>query len=212
MLRNYPITIAVAALSIASLAVPSLTSLFELDFAAVGDGQWWRILTGHWTHYDFSHLLWDLLMFVTLSVACERRAGKRYAAILVAALALISLAVRVTTPEIMVYRGLSGIDTGLFVWLAVDQIRIAWSRRDRTVLVGGTIAITALIGKLVFEAATGQTLFVDSSTFTPLVQSHLAGAIAGAVIGVLPSMNQTKVISSSPAGTPTCPRTLRSAC
>ena len=34
----------------------------------------------------------------------------------------------------------------------------------------------ALLGKLTFEVTTGYTLFVDTSGFAPLVESHLAGA------------------------------------
>lgn len=180
-LGSYPVTTSIAALAIASMAIPGLTECFETDFALMRDGQWWRAITGHWTHYDISHVFWDLLMFVVLSAACERRCSRGYLPWMIASLATITWVVGWSCPEITHYRGLSGIDTGLFVWVAGDFVRSSLGRKERWRGLGGVVAIVGLVGKLIYEARTGQTLFVDSSTFTPLVQSHLAGAAIGLV-------------------------------
>ncbi len=181
-LRNYPITITVALLALLIHAIPSLTDWMQLDFDAVASGQGWRIWTGHLTHFDSSHLLWDLLMFVGLSGACERRRPGQLAPALAVMALGISLAVWLFCPDIAVYRGLSGIDTGLFVWFAGLRIQQSIDESDRLGAVLWMVPIAGLIGKLLYEVTTGQTLFVDSSQFTPLVKSHLAGVAIGILL------------------------------
>ena len=87
-------------------------------------------------------------------------------------------------PEVGQYRGLSGVDTGLFLWLIADRIYSAWKTRPSFEIGAWALLAFALLGKLGYEAATGQTLFVDASGFQPLVESHLAGALGGAVFGI----------------------------
>lgn len=185
LIRTYPVTMTISILALLSLASPGLTQWFQTDFGLIRDGQWWRAISGHWTHFDTSHLFWDLLMFVVLSAACEFRFGRGYWAVIAVSLPIITGLIGWTRPEITHYRGLSGIDTGLFVWVAVDFVRTSWTRRQRGFSLAGVAAIAALIGKLIFEANTGQTLFVDSTTFDPLVESHLAGVAVGLVAALV---------------------------
>lgn len=192
MFKKYPTTIIVAALAVAAFAFPSLTDAWQLDWRAIGNGQWWRLLTGHATHYGASHLFWDLLMFVVLSLACEAACGAareracrvRYALRLTIMMLGVSAGVGLFCKDIAIYRGLSGIDTGLFVWFVIDQARDAWQLAKRTVAIAWVIPLIGLIGKLVYEAATGDTLFVESGSFRPLVEAHLAGAVMGLMISV----------------------------
>ncbi|QDT07511.1 Rhomboid family protein [Rubripirellula lacrimiformis] len=197
LLRTYPVTIAITVLAVLSHTSAALTGAFELDFGLVAGGQVWRLISGHWTHFDASHLCWDLLMFVVLSAMCERRCGQKsawgYAVTIAASLLFISAAIRITCPEIATYRGLSGIDTGLFGWLVVDHSRQSWRSSNRLAAVVAATGLLALIGKLIFEAATGNTLFVDSSTFTPLVQSHLAGLAGGIAASTIHALGRQSI-------------------
>ena len=185
LIKTYPVTLAVAILAIASAISPSLTSLFELRFDLAADGQWWRWGSGHWTHYETSHLFWDLIMFGALSASCERRHRGWYAPAILISGVIISWAIAVFCPDIQQYRGLSGIDTSLFVWLVVDQMGSSLRKKRPLIAAASALAVLGLFGKLVFEASTGETLFVDSSTFIPLVESHLAGAACGLVCGLI---------------------------
>lgn len=189
MIQRYPITIIIASLALLGGIFPAFAAALELDFAKVADGQWWRLLTGHVTHYGTSHLFWDWIMFVGLSAACEfhiRRPMRSlaYASCLGGGLMLISATIAIACADIQTYRGLSGIDTGLFVWFAIDQIRIRFHARDWPLVLAFTIALVGLVGKSIFEAFSGGTMFVDSTTFTPLVESHLAGAAWGGVVAL----------------------------
>lgn len=185
---SYPTTLLIAILAIASFASSALSDALQLDWQAVGAGQWWRLWTGHVTHYGLSHLFWDWLMFVVLSSACERRHPRFYAGILAAMMLGVSLAVGAFCTGIEVYRGLSGIDSGLFVWFVLDRSRDAWRARNlessidqRWIAFAWIIPLVGLIGKLIYEAVSGNTLFVNSDTFRPLVEAHLAGAVLGVI-------------------------------
>lgn len=186
-IRTFPVTIVITLVTLIAAISPPITSALQLDVGLVAGGQWWRVITGHVTHWGMSHLFWDLSMFVVLSAVCESRHRRWYTLATIASLSLISAAVGAMCPTITIYRGLSGIDTGLFVWFVVDQIRISVCRGDKAIAAASAAAVVALMVKLTYEATTGGILFVDSRTFEPLVESHLAGAVCGlfcAAIGV----------------------------
>jgi rhomboid family GlyGly-CTERM serine protease len=176
---RYPLTLTITCFAILTALSPQLTHHFQLDFDLVREGQWWRLITGHFTHHGFSHLFWDLIMFVVLSTACEHRHRKLYPYCIGASLLLISTAIAVCCPTMQTYRGLSGIDTGLFVWFILDQVQSSRRANNRPVAIVSLFAVTGLFVKLIYELNTGNTLFVESDTFVPLVESHLAGATTG---------------------------------
>ena len=183
LFRTYRVTILVSVVAITACVSPWLSQWLELDYLLVAEGQWWRIWTGHTTHYGVNHLFWDLLMFAVLGAACERNHRRQFAIALLVMMAGVAAIIGLRCGDVLVYRGLSGIDTGLFVWLVVDQCRQCWLDRDRLIAMVWLSAVVGLIGKLVYEAATGQALFVDASNFTPLVEAHLAGAFVGLLCG-----------------------------
>jgi rhomboid family GlyGly-CTERM serine protease len=185
LFKNYRVTLLISLLAVLAWACPLLTDAMQLDYTLVADGQWWRIWTGHLTHYDGGHLAWDLLMFAVLAAACEREHPQWFAIALFMMMAGVTAVIAVGCPDVRVYRGLSGLDTGLFVWLVADQCRRCWKDRDHLAATLWLATVGGLIGKLIYEAATGATLFVDASNFTPLVQSHLAGALFGSICALL---------------------------
>ena len=175
--KHYRFTIAITASTLVVFFNPILTGWLQLEFAAVSNGQFWRVLTGHITHYDTPHLFWDLLMFGVLAGLCERAHPKIFPWLL--GLSALSISAVVACTGTVVYRGLSGVDTALFVWIAADQIRSSLQSNDRLTASIWMLPIFGLVGKLIFETATGATLFAQSSSFNPLVESHLAGVVAG---------------------------------
>lgn len=182
---SYRWTFTISLIAVVLWMLPSVSGWLETDFSNIGEGQWWRIWTGHLVHYDGNHLMWDLLMFVTLGSLCEREHRRAFGIAVLGIAGVITVGLAFFCPDLGVYRGLSGIDTGLFVWFVADQIRNASQSGDRKWLAGWCVALVGLVSKLVFEATTGQTLFVDSSGFTPLVESHLIGVAAGFSCAVL---------------------------
>ncbi|WP_182869202.1 rhombosortase [Rhodopirellula sp. JC639] len=186
--KDHRVTLVVSAIAILASVVPGLAAALQLDFASVAEGQWWRFLSGHLTHYDSQHLFWDVLMFVVLGAVCERQHPKLFGvALLVMALG-ISAAVALMCKDVSGYRGLSGIDTGLFVWFIGDQFRHSLAGRDRMFVAFWTAMATLLVGKLLYESVTGEVLFVDADGFKPLIESHLAGAVFGGLLAGGPTV------------------------
>lgn len=177
--------VAVAA-SVAS-AWPLAAELLEYNRTLIGQGQVWRVITGHVVHWTPSHWFWDVATFLVLGIVCARNSPARFAAALGASAAAISAFLWCCRPQIEVYRGLSGVDTTLFTMLAVGLWRDA--RRDGSI--GRQFAAAALVGalpaKTAFEWITGSTLFVDPNpeAFIPLVGVHIVGAIVGCACAIV---------------------------
>ena len=122
-------------------------------------------------------------MFLVLGAVCERRWPRRFVCCLLASPVAISLTLWWAHADVSTYRGLSGVDTALFTLAAVGLLAEAAARRNRA----GTFTIVALFAalaaKIVYEAATGTTLFVHSAgAFVPLPLAHLVGSIVGTAI------------------------------
>lgn len=183
--RHCPVTMLASLAALLAYASPTLTQWLQLDFAAVAQGQWWRIWTGHLTHYGGQHLFWDLLMFAVLGAACEQKHRLVFVPLVGGMTMGVSMAIFWFCPEVLVYRGLSGVDTGLFVWFLAGQCEECWLARERFAAGLWLVPGVGLIGKLLYEAATGKILFVNAEAFTPLVEAHLAGAALGLMCSIL---------------------------
>lgn len=153
---------------------------WELDFTLLGS-QPWRLLTGHLVHYSLEHLAWDLTVFVGLGVACEMQSRGRTAVALLLALSALAVGVPLLTPEIVTYRGLSGLDAALFALLAARCLR----RPAAIARTAGAVALLALIGKVAWETVTGVPLFLgDTRGLTVIPAAHLLGGLAGLAAGL----------------------------
>ncbi|TWT35430.1 intramembrane serine protease GlpG [Posidoniimonas corsicana] len=176
-----PVTCAVAAAAVLATLAPGLAAALEFDRELIAQGELWRVLTGHLTHWNRDHLFWDLGVFGVLGACCERRGRAAFAGCVAASAVLISVLMQSALPEIPLYRGLSGIDTALFALLGVGLYRDARRRDDFPLQAAG------LLAKIVFEITTCSTLFVDHSgaSFIPLAGAHVLGALVGLAAGLI---------------------------
>lgn len=179
-LRSLPISVWLVLPAIVAALIPGSGPLLQFDRSAIAAGEWWRVVTGHWVHWSPDHAFWDILVFAVLGPLTERRDRRRLLRFLGIALASTPLALVVFEPQIATYRGLSGLDTGLFTLLVADLFAESWRLGDRRRCIVLGLAGAALGGKTLFELLTGDTLFVQSreSDFVPLVSMHLVGAMA----------------------------------
>ena len=136
----------------------------------------WRWVTGHLTHADAGHLLWDLLPVLMLSCLVELLAPRRLHVLLLGAVVLTPPALWITAPDITHYRGLSGVAAGLWVAAAGLAYRRGWITRG---WLGA--ALLGLAAKLAVEGV-GPALFADLPAGWRVVPGvHAAGAAAGAL-------------------------------
>jgi rhomboid family GlyGly-CTERM serine protease len=168
---------------------PSLAAELQYDRGAIAAGEWWRLVTGHWTHYGADHFFWDVLAFSVLGVACEQRSRCRFLVCVAASALAVSLAVWLWLPGMTGYRGLSGIDSALFALLFVEfwgeTVRSGErNERNAVVLLGACLAI--FLFKIVFELTTGTNLFVKTLESGPVgvPLAHIAGATVGFMVGL----------------------------
>lgn len=137
--------------------------------------------TSHFTHWNTQHLLWNVLAIAVLGTMIEQHTRRGLlACVLVSAIAIIG-ALQLTSPDMLSYRGLSGIASGLFVMTAVLLIAKA-SSRAATIM--PSVALTAFVCKAIYECATGKLLFVSPEGFLPCPLSHVMGGAAGVIIAV----------------------------
>ncbi|MDA1056054.1 MAG: rhombosortase [Planctomycetota bacterium] len=176
----------ILAIAAAAIALsPVLQELLQFDAAAIVVGDYWRFLTGHLLHWNFDHLFWNLSVFVVLGTMCERRGRTAFLACLLGSAAAISFFALVALPEMPIYRGLSGIDTGLFALLCVGLFADARARGNRTTQWMIAAAALGLITKTAYEMGSDATIFVDhtAAAFIPIPMAHVLGALVGVAVG-----------------------------
>ncbi len=178
-------SLALAGLAVVLHLVPGARELLAWERAGLAAGELWRVFSGHWVHWSDPHLLWDVATFAVLGAACERRARGHFLACVAGSALAISLWLWLwaQSARLDAYAGLSGIDSALFAWLAVDVARERW--REGHLAAGALLAtlFAAFALKVGFELATGAPLFV--SQLGPGVQPVPAAHLVGAAVGVL---------------------------
>jgi len=184
---------------------PALAAHFQYDRAAIAGGQLWRLVSGHWTHYSFDHFTWDVLAFAALAVVSEQRSRARFLVCVVTSALAISVAVWLMHPNMQIYRGLSGIDSALFAFVAAGMWHDGNRQQRRGVQALSLVCLTGFLLKVSFELMTGRTVFVtEMDPFTVGVPlAHIVGAFCGLLVGaerqVVLGSNHTHTWNSSTA-------------
>ena len=178
--RSRAVPLLLSAIAIFVYLIPGLEEWLQYDRWAIQGGQIWRLVTGHWTHTSFDHLLLDVVTFLALAIVCQRFDRRAFYRAITASLVLIPLALWTLQPALGTYRGLSGIDSALFVLATLLLYRNARSDRLPWARWPAGLALLLFAAKVAFELGTGQALFLQGSaqlTVVPL--AHLAGALSG---------------------------------
>jgi hypothetical protein len=133
------------------------------------------------TSFGFEHFLWDAAVFLVLALLCWKLAPRRCLVSLAAATLAIPAALWALQPELETYRGLSGLDSALYVTGALALGQRLWTEGRHSLGVAAFASVAALVAKAVYELATGQTLFVDAARlgFVPVPLAHVTGGLVG---------------------------------
>ena len=185
ILRRTSWTILIASFTLVLHFMPSIAPIFHLELKEPSHLFSHRILSCHALHWSWNHLAWDLLMFTVLGAICEGIDRFKYVTYLVLSAILIPNVVVACHADLSTYRGLSGLDSGLFAMLAVDRILESKRRRDQGGVIIFSVCLTCLAIKMASETYYGGNLFVSDSSFVPVPVSHLTGAVVGAMVCLL---------------------------
>jgi rhomboid family GlyGly-CTERM serine protease len=133
---------------VVALLPESIAAQLELHRDAIETGEIWRLWSTHVVHFSWRHVLVDGSALGLLSACVEIAFGTRvFAALILTAAPLLSSLLLLTQPELMVYRGASG----LCMLLAVIVIGNRWRRSARWAWALGLI-IAGLLIKTACEA------------------------------------------------------------
>ncbi|MDB5290983.1 MAG: rrtA [Phycisphaerales bacterium] len=185
LLQLPAITLCASLAACAIFGLANVSALLQYDVAALRHGQFWRLLTCHFTHWSASHLLWSGLAFLVLGAICELRDRTQFLVCCISSSLLISLSIQWMLPALTTYRGLSGIDSALFTLAAVTISREGIRAGRRGIVLAVAATLIAFAGKIIFELCTDRCVFVNTSTvaFAPVPLAHLIGAVVGLVSG-----------------------------
>lgn len=151
----------------------------QYNRADIGNGQYWRLFSGHLLHSNHWHLLMNLagLLLAMLLHGSYYKGRKLALQWLLCGLA-ISLALYYYSPEIHIYVGLSGLLHAMLALGALKDIQLKLST--------GWLLLAGLIGKVGWEQWHGPDAelaeLINASVAT---DAHLYGVCSGFILGLL---------------------------
>ncbi|MHB8861574.1 MAG: rhombosortase [Pirellulaceae bacterium] len=181
MLQRTAVTWFIALVALAVHVLPGAVDMLQFDRQALAAGEWWRYLTGYVAHWSTDHLFWDVLMFIVLGCIVESQSRARMVGLCLGSAVAISTYIWFGRTDVVLCRGLSGIDTALFTYTAVMILVTAIAERRWVRCLVAGVLFAGFGSKLLFEAFTGSTLFVNSdrADFVVVIEAHVLGALAG---------------------------------
>jgi rhomboid family GlyGly-CTERM serine protease len=143
--------------------------------ALLAGGEYARLVTAHFYHYDLAHLAWNLAGLALVAALFAREFDLRgWIVILVTSTLAVDLGFLVFEPQLEWYVGFSGVLHGL---MAAGLCAWLWRTPDAiTALVAGLFGL-----KLGWEHLLGPLPFTASTLAVPVIhEAHTYGAIGGA--------------------------------
>lgn len=149
----------------------------SFDRAAIGAGEAWRLLTGHFVHLGVSHYLLNAAGLVLVwALVGQYLTTARWLFAALAVIAGIDLGFWFFATGLQWYVGLSGLLHGLLA----AGILAGWRAGDRDMLALGIL----VAAKLAYEQFAGPLPGSEASAGGPvIVDAHLYGAVTGVVAG-----------------------------
>jgi len=178
-MRRFPwITAVLAATGLAIALIPRAGELLQYERTAVDSGAYWRLLSGQLAHWTPRMATIDLLVLLITGAWLEIHSRRLALWTLVTTVLLVGLTVHAWTADLSIYRGSSGIASGLYVAMACVLIA---SRDPRWLRLSALAALFGFGAKTARELTTGEAFFAGQLPpgISAVPAVHLAGALAG---------------------------------
>ena len=113
------VTILILLSSLVSYLFPEVADFFVFDRKSIGRGELWRLFSAHLTHFNLTHLAYNLLAFGAVGWIVERKNRLHFFLLFLFLAICISSSLWVLKPAMRYYGGLSGIASGFIFYAAL---------------------------------------------------------------------------------------------
>jgi len=149
--------------------------LLRYERAAIADGEYWRLLSGHFVHLGYSHLALNLVGLLLVWLLVGRLYNtQRWLLVIAISIVVMDAGFWFLDADLGWYVGLSGLLHGLLLAGAIAGIR--------SLPAESFVICAVVVAKLVYEQISGPLPGSESvAGGAVVVNSHLYGAVGGAL-------------------------------
>jgi rhomboid family GlyGly-CTERM serine protease len=167
----------VAAASAVSILTPAWRELLVYNRDAVNAGELWRLWTGNIVHFGWLHFLADTGLWLIIGWFVERAHPKAALISLLLIPLSVTGAVYYFEPDMIRYAGLSGMNVGYLVFLALT----GWQKSWKDWFWPAVLGIHVL--ELILESTWGHGMIqFDDPTVRVATIAHVGGIVFGIVL------------------------------
>lgn len=160
-----------------TLQYAGLDDVLRFERNEIDQGHWWLLLTGNFVHLGQSHLWMNMAGFaLVVALVWSHFSARIWLLIILFASLVVGLGLWRFNPEVGAYVGFSGTLHGLIIAGSLADLR-SYPKSAATLL-------ALVVAKLTWEQLSGPLPGSESTAGgSVVVDSHLYGAIGGAIIG-----------------------------
>jgi rhomboid family GlyGly-CTERM serine protease len=177
--RYWPYLLLGAVIVLLAILPPGWQQLLQYHRSAIGNGEYWRLFSGHLLHSNYWHVLLNLGGLLLAMLLHGRYCTYRQLLCcwLLCALA-ISLLMYAFSPQLQIYVGLSGLLHAMLTLGALQDIQ----RKLTT----GWLLLAGLVGKVLWEQWQGPDAGLAALINADVaIDAHLYGVSSGLLIAAL---------------------------
>lgn len=174
---GYGVALGIACIALAATGLGGAAArhLLRYERDALASGEWWRLVTAHFTHLSLEHAILNALGLALLWMLLARDYSPRaWLLIVTSSIAAIDLGLWLGDSTVLWYVGSSGALHGVLAAGTLAHLR----RREPD----GWLLALLLVGKLAYEQWVGPLPFMRGATV--VVDAHLYGALGGLIAAI----------------------------
>lgn len=169
-----PAYLAAAAATFAIQCVPDWRPALLHDRTALSAGELWRAWTGHFVHFGWPHFFVDAGLFLILGGLLRQEHARFAHASLLLLPPFISAAIHWFDPAMLRYGGLSALNLGLLLYLALQGWRRDWTDWFWPAVL--VIYVAEVVFEIIQGGRGGGLIRFDDPDIRVATSAHLAAA------------------------------------